>query len=115
MRRLQRALQGSGNAGFGDMPEVAETEMVPEVQGMELPDDFMPEWGMPGMDVSQAESFMPEMEVPGWDRPESIFVESSNQADSIALFSEETAPTKIYVPKRHKKDSGKVILYFRLV
>ena len=49
---------------------------------------------------------MPEMEVPGWDRPESIFVESSSRPDSMGLFSEEIAPTKIYEPKHHKKESG---------
>ena len=49
---------------------------------------------------------MLELEVPRWDMAESISPESSSQADSMALFSEETAPTKIYEPKRHKKESG---------
>ena len=64
---------------------------------------------MPEVPVPQTEpvgNFMPEMEVPGWNMPESVFAESSSRPDSRELFSEETAPTKIYEPKRHKKESG---------
>lgn len=60
---------------------------------------------MPEVAAPQAENFMPEMEVPGWDIPESNAAGSS-QADGVGLFSEDAAPTKIYEPKRHKKESG---------
>lgn len=79
------------------------------VQETEPADDFLPEWAMPEVAAPQTEpagDFMLELEVLGWDMAESISPESSSQADSMALFSEETAPTKIYEPKRHKKESG---------
>ena len=89
-------------------------------QETELSDDFMPGMAAAGMEsvandfmpevaAPQTEpvgNFMPKMEVPGWDMAESVFAENSSQAESMALFSEETAPTKIYEPKRHKKESG---------
>ena len=107
------ALQGSGNAGFGDMPqpEVQETEpsygFIPKVaaavQETEPAEGFLPEVAAP--QTEPVGNFMPEMKVPGWDMAENVFAESSSQPDSMALFSEETAPTKIYEPKRHKKNS----------
>lgn len=86
--------------GFMTQPVVQETELV---------NDFMPEWAVPEVAVPQAEpagDFMPEPEVPGWDMAESISPESSSRTDSMALFLEDTVPTKIYEPKRHKKESG---------
>lgn len=110
------ALQEKQDSGFGSgaglaggfMPQsvAQETELSDDfMPGMEsVANDFMPEVAAP--QIEPAGNFMPEMEVPRWDRPESVFAESSSQSDSMALFSEETAPTKIYEPKRHKKNSG---------
>ncbi len=119
------ALQAAENYGSGSREEMADGFMLqPTVQEMETSEDFMPKWSMPeveeaGMEpmanlmlevaapqTEPAGDFMPEMEVPGWDMPESIFVESSSQPGSMGLFSEETAPTKIYEPKRHKKENS---------
>ena len=80
------------------MPGMTETEMEPE-------GNLVSEWVMPEVAAPQAEYFMPEMEVPGWDISESK-VASSCQADGVELFSEDAAPTKIYEPKHHKKESG---------
>ena len=91
-----------GNRAGSSIPQ-------PTVQETEPSDDFMPEWAVPEVAAPQREpagDFMPEMEVPGWDMAESIFAESSSRTDSKGLFSEETAPAKIYEPKRHKKESG---------
>ena len=82
--------------GFMQQPEVQETEPA---------DDFLPEWAVPEVAAPQTENFMPEMEVPGWDMPGSVFAESSSQPDSMGLFSEDAAPTKIYEPKHHKRES----------
>ena len=115
------ALQEKQDSGFGNGAGLAGGFMPQSVaQETELSDDFMPGMAAAGMEsvandfmpevaapqTEPAGNFMPEMEVPGWDRPESVFAESSSQPDSMALFSEETAPTKIYEPKRHKKNSG---------
>ncbi len=91
-----------GNRAGSSIPQ-------PTVQETEPSDDFMPEWAVPEMAAPQREpagDFMLELEVPGWDMAESIFAESSSRPDSRGLCSEETAPTKIYEPKRHKKESG---------
>jgi hypothetical protein len=80
-----------------DIPEVTDVGMEPMV-------NLMPEVAAP--QTEPVGNFMPKMEVPGWDMAESVFAENSSQAESMALFSEETAPTKIYEPKRHKKESG---------
>ena len=124
------ALQEKQDSGFGSGAEMADGFMQqPGVQETEPADDFLPEWDIPevadaGMEPmgslmpewtvpevaapqrEPAGDFMPEMEVPGWDMAESIFAESSSRTDNKGLFSEETAPTKIYEPKRHKKNSG---------
>ena len=104
------ALQGKPDSGFGSRAGMADGFMTqPVVQETELVNDFMPEWAVPEVAVPQAEpagDFMPEPEVPGWDMAESISPESSSRTDSMALFLEDTAPTKIYEPKRHKKESG---------
>lgn len=92
-------LQGSGNAGFEDMAQ-------PEAQESGPSDGFIPEVAAAVQGTELVNAFMPELEVPGWDMAESISPESSSQADSMALFSEETASTKLYEPKRHKKESG---------
>lgn len=92
-------MQGSGNAGFEYTPQ-------PEAQESGPSDGFIPEVAAAVQGTELVNAFMPELEVPGWDLAESIFPESSSQADSMALFSEETAPTKLYEPKRHKKESG---------
>ena len=94
---------GSG-AGMADssMPQSA-------AQEIELSNDFMPEWAVPEVPAPQTEpagNFMPEMEMPGWDMQGNVFAESSRQPGSMGLFSEDAAPTKIYEPKRHKKESG---------
>lgn len=60
------ALQGSGNAGFGDMPEMSETGMELEVQGMELPDVFMPECDKPEQAVAETEPAQTEKTDNDW-------------------------------------------------
>ena len=85
-------MQGKPDSGFGSRAGMADGFMTqPVVQ-----------------ETGPADDFLPEPEVPGWDMAESIFPESSSRTDSMGLFSEETAPTKIYEPKRHKKESGSV-------
>lgn len=104
------ALQGKPDSGFGSRAGMADGFMPqPAVQETGPADDFLPEWAMPEVAAPQTEpagDFMPELEMPGWDMAESISPESSSRTDSMGLFSEETAPTKIYEPKRHKKESG---------
>ena len=63
----------------------------------------MPEVAAP--QTEPAGDFMPGLEVPGWDMSGNGVVGSS-QTDGVGMFSEDTAPTKIYDPKRHKKESG---------
>ena len=71
--------------------------------GMEPMVNLMPE--VAALQTEPVGNFMPEMKVPGWDMAENVFAVSSSQPDSMALFSEEAAPTKIYEPKRHKRNS----------
>ena len=87
------ALQGSGNAGFGDVPEAAEAETEPA-------DDFMSEWATPEASAQATEPA--DSLILGWNMPE------NGIADSMEIFSEDTAPTKIYEPKHSRAESRQV-------
>ena len=88
------------------MPEMSETGMELEVQGMELPDVFMPECDKPEQAVAETE--LEDRFMSGWDMAGNDIAGSISQPDSMGLFSEDTAPTKIYEPKHRKKETGLV-------
>ncbi len=91
-------LQGSGNMESADMTE----------QETELAGGFIPEWDMQEAAVQTTEpagGFISGWEMPQMAAEESDVAGNIFQPDSMEVFGEDNAPTKIYEPKHRMTES----------